>query len=444
MRRQQGIQLTLIEAGNALQNSDFSAALASYRQTSSLLGRQKRSGLPALAIEQLIQAAHARQELTRPRPQPAPRRWIWFSAISGALAASLGLLLIFSTWFLSRPAPVSAPPDFSQAGAVPACVQTLTPEASATPLPSATPTPLPHFSSFAPGTFAGLNQVLFWSAGEDITGVSFAPDGSRLVSSDSVGKIKIWGLWNDTPLMEIPGSKAAFSPDGRWLGIAGPQGLALYNAEDGSLARWLDQSRPYYAARFSPDSQILMGGANDTRFYAWSVNDGSKLQSAGGFTRAVSFFSFSKSSPLLVAGADDKVYVWNLQQQKVERSINQSPAPTYFSAALDPSGDFLATGQKDGQMYVWKIKNGERMVTFNDKSRFVHGLQFLNTTEYGEILISGDETNLSFWQISGYTYTLLRSILMPAPVLSLDISADNTLIATGGSDGVIRIWALTP
>jgi len=318
LRRQYGILHVLTQAGNSLRGGDFSAAISLYRQATSLLGRQKRSGLPALALEQLIQAVHARMEIMRPNPQPAPRRWSWPSALTGALAASLGLAIIFTGWSLTRPAQTTAP-SFSLAGGSPSPAMTLTSELSATPAPTATSTPLPSFSPLSASTVASITQVRFWSAGDDIPSVSFSPDGRRLVSSDSAGEIKVWALWQDTPLMEMPGTKAVFSPDGRWLGVAGPDGLALYDADDGKLARWLDQNspRPYYAVRFSPDSQIIMGGANDTRFYAWSVNDGSKLQSSGGFTRAVSFFSFSADSRLLAAGADDKVYVWNLQQQNI-------------------------------------------------------------------------------------------------------------------------------
>jgi len=190
---------------------------------------------------------------------------------------------------------------------------------------------------------------------------------------------------------------------------------------------------------------MVVAGSNNVKFYIWNTNDGSEQKSGGGFSWPVHSLSFSKNGRLLAAASNDLTFVWNLQEQKVERGMDiLKGQPVYFSTALDSDGEWYATGQQDGQMYIWRVSNGERMAVFNDKSRFVYGLQFLYGAKPIEVLVSGDEVNLSFWSMDRYNTSLIRSIYVSAPIHSLAIAPQNKLIATGGQDGVIHLWGVLP
>jgi|GEM_PF-3612286 len=84
------------------------------------------------------------------------------------------------------------------------------------------------------------------------------------------------------------------------------------------------------------------------------------------------------------------------------------------------------------------------MAFLNDKSRFIYGLQFLQNSNRPEILVSGDEVNLSFWQMYEFDTELRRSIYVSSPIRSLAVAPEDKLIATGGLDGVIHIWGVLP
>jgi hypothetical protein len=44
----------------------------------------------------------------------------------------------------------------------------------------------------------------------------------------------------------------------------------------------------------------------------------------------------------------------------------------------------------------------------------------------------------------GYNTTLRRSIFSSAPIRSLTLAVGDRMIATGHSDGVIRLWGVMP
>lgn len=391
-------------------------------------------------VADLQRALTEARQATHPRPAASPwPKWLFIPLIALALGAGIGIGL------LTRPAPqtvvVLATPDAAQAVAPSGAVAL----AATFTSPPPTPTALPQTEKITAANLQSIGQLFYWPAGQEIVSLAFSPDGARLATGDAQGLVRVWPLWQDAPLYEIAGTVAAFSPDGRWLAVAGAAGVSLYRAQDGALERALDNGRAYYGVTFSPDSQTVVAGANDTRFHVWSVYDGSEQKGGGGFANPIHSLSFSGDGRLLATASNELTYVWNFQLQKVERNL---PAPVqepiYFSAALSGDGLWYATGLKDGQMYIWRVSNGERMAAFNDKGRFVYGLQFLAGQSSPQILISGDEVNLSFWKMTGYETALQRSIYSSAPIRSLAIAPDDRLIATGGQDGVVHIWGIQP
>lgn len=413
------------------------------------LGGWKRAGLPvetlegiACAASELEQAHKAlAQESSRPRPNLPLLGLLAGGLVLCALAAGLWAGLLMSpTRVQTQVLEATAPPVVPNVAVNgPESAPTLT------PAPTLTSTPLPQMQALNFDNVTRVRDVFHWAAGGEITGLAFSPDGRLLASADSTETISVWPLWETQPLYQLPGLVAAFSPDGRWLAVAGRQGVSLYRPSDGALQRDIHLGRAYHSVAFSPDSQRLVAGANDSRFHVFLVNDASELVGGGIFSNPVHTLAFSADGRYLAVASNELTYVWNFQEQKIGRNLPVSKKmPLFFSATLDPDGEWFATGQDDGQMYIWRVRNGERMAAFNDKSRFVRGLAFLHFPNLPgqELLISGDEVNLSFWQMRGYETVLLRSVYVSSPVRSLALAADDTFLALGGKDGVIWLWGL--
>jgi hypothetical protein len=443
---ERSIERKIKSMADALDKDDFSNALKSSQTARKHVPQLKNAKLISALFDLLEQSvgkligqkdvsasasSHPVVESKRPRSPSLIGR---LALIPLLILAGIGLMGIIK------------PAKTAEAISPTPTIETVIPSVSPSLAPTVTPgpTPLPETTPIFASNVNKVQDLFNWSAGEDIVSLSFSPNGELIAAGDGAGSIKIFRVWTDEMLFELNGTYAAFSPDGKWLGVAGRSGLFLHNASDGKLVRSFDKDHLYYSVLFSPDSQLIVGGSDNTKFYIWSVNDGAEQKSGGGINGPIHSLSFSQDSRLLAVASNVNTYVWNLQKQKIERSVDfPKQTPVYFSVAVDADGEWFAMGHEDGQMYVWRMSNGERMAIFNDNSRFVHGLQFLQGTNFPEILVSGDEVNLSFWMIQGYEVTS-HSIYVSTPILSLTVAPENKLIATGGKDGVIHLWGVLP
>lgn len=437
--------------GRNLDAGDFPKALKKYhaiRESTKSYKPQKVWGSlfdllekSAGLLGQLKSSLDAAGKQQNSLPQPKAARP---TSLAGRLAtipvlilAGMGLLGLFNL--------LPAKPDSNSP--ITQVVTIVATEVTPDVLPTVTPSAKPLFDPIPIGSnnIDKVQDLFRWSAGEDITSLSFSPNGNFVASGDGAGKIKVWKLWTDQPVFELSGTQVAFSPDGKWIGVAGPDGLELYNASDGVLVRSFDKDHPYFSVLFSPDSQLIVGGSDIRKIFIWSVNDGAEQKSGGSINGPIHSLSFSQDGLLLAAASNESTYVWNLQKQKIQRSVDfPKQKPVYYSITVDGDGEWFAMGHEDGQIYIWRISNGERMAVFNDTSRFVRGLQFFHGTNSPEILVSGDEVNFSFWIMDGRDTSLRRSIYTSTPILSLAIAPENKVIATGGNDGVIHLWGVVP
>jgi len=176
-----------------------------------------------------------------------------------------------------------------------------------------------------------------------VTSVTFSPDGKRLVSGSREGRLLLWDAITgaERRVLMTEGSApirvAAFSPDGRTIGIAEPSSEAmavvLFDAETGELRTHLfGHALGINSLAFSPDGQILATGGVDGAMKLWYLKHAKEPT----FLRegfSLNSLAFSPDGRWLAyAGADECVQLMDIT------TFRPGPSGSAEGDDLDPTG----------------------------------------------------------------------------------------------------------
>ncbi len=187
---------------------------------------------------------------------------------------------------------------------------------------------------------------------------------------------------------------------------------------------------------FSPDGQTLVSAGDDRRVILWQVSSGKPLLQLPPHPRAIYGVAFSPDGALLAAvGFEHKVRIYNARTGTQVKDL-EGPGTDLRSVVFSPDGRQLAVAGRSGQIRVWAMPSGTIQL------EIAAGLGRLRTLAYlpaGDKLVSAGEGRvISLWD----AHTGQQAYKFSCPsgkVLSMTVCGEN-LIATCGSDNVVRIW----
>lgn len=332
------------------------------------------------------------------------------------------------------------------------------------------------------------------------TDVAYAPDGSLIAVSSSIG-IYRYDAQNFRALPLI-GTKAyirsvAFSPDSRLIASGDANGgLSLWDARTGTLVRTLEgHVGEVDLLAFSPDGQVLASSAyNDNKdaeihnsiVKIWRVADGALLFKEVQFPSSpvkVNALAFSPKEGMLAIGAAATVFIVDSSDGHLIHTIEAYDGTTDFlkghdasitGLAFSPDGEMLATTANDHTVQFWRVNNnwkwvnqtiplpdqswmGELVYSPDDKLLIGGGypvrfwdaktrLPLKSPPISGEIALSPDGTSLAvlkddqleLWRLSDFSLLHTWSGYTMG-VHSLDVSPDGQVLAAGTFDGPARL-----
>lgn len=228
-----------------------------------------------------------------------------------------------------------------------------------------------------------------------LQGIVFHPDGGRMFTADSWGRITCWSLAGEVPAVAWTVEEAhpgwlqalSISPDGRFLATCGGnREVRLWSAGDGSpRARLAGHEGPVFCVRFHPRGDDLVSGDLHGLVIHWDLRTGQEarrldarvlylrpdLSDVGG-VRSLAFDSWGTtlacagSQPLtsgFVTGKPTVVLIdWNAG---ASRQTLQLPGATpedgfALEAAWHPEGFVMAaTSGSPGRGSLWCWEPGE-------------------------------------------------------------------------------------
>lgn len=263
---------------------------------------------------------------------------------------------------------------------------------------------------------SGKFEIIIWSVSSNkilghllghkdaIQSIYFNKSGTKLVSADSKGEIKVWDVVNFKEIKSILGtdwiSTVCITPDDRYiigeypyakkvdlwdfetseliltLNIGqqigsmdiSPDGskiaLSCYHSvqiwsliSDKKLSAVDDNSLRGFAIKYSPDGKTLAVGSGDGEIKFFDPESLHLKYTLSGHFKPILSVAFNKENKYLVSGSSDQmVKVWNLQSKKEIKSLVNFHKGMVKAISFNPKSNSFATSGVDKTIKLWKMQ----------------------------------------------------------------------------------------
>jgi WD40 repeat protein len=138
-------------------------------------------------------------------------------------------------------------------------------------------------------------------------------------------------------------------------------------------------------------------------------------------------------------GRDGILKVWDLEEGQEKLAIKVSKLPLW-AVALSPDGQTALSGGDDNKIRVWDVKSGMLKATLAEGDHphkdWINGLGF---SGHGDILFSSSRDGaIKIWNAENWSF--VSSFGPTASMTSAAITEDGTRIVSTDEDGLIRVW----
>ena len=278
----------------------------------------------------------------------------------------------------------------------------------------------------------------------DIADIQYSPDGKFLAVAGGIG---IW-LYDVTIHQEVSLIIAdtsqvwhlAFSPDGRILASGNADGnIILYDRITGTQKTLIGRNTEYITSlAFSPDGKILASSNREGTVRLWDAITGEAkytlMEDMGGH---VSFTP--DSDTIVVVSSDDKINLWNSDTGEHKKTFAMHPDCNAVGEAFSPDGITVAVGSVSGTVYLYDINTGELKMIFSEHKDHVCHLAF---SPDGKILATAsfEDATIYLWDVHTGAHRKILTNEHTPDVRGLAFSPDGKTLASGRGDGTIRFW----
>ncbi len=289
---------------------------------------------------------------------------------------------------------------------------------------------------------------------------TFQTRGSLLSALESHSQLIVFFRGHDSVV-----SSVAFSPDGKWIASGSWNcRILLQNTTTGLVKTlWQPQDKEnrcsIYSMGFSPDSRTF-ATAGFGQVMLWEVgNETFTVSSTLPVDNyAINEVVFSRDGSELAAGsASGKAFLWDMKHLSRPIVLSGDKGPIN-DLAFSPDGQILATANTDRSVILWDVKASDPLSltltkgcnSMNGAEDFgsMHGIAFVPNSPDITLVIGGHKNGLIYVCEISTSPTLGATSKMTltesdSPVSVLAVGPNGTTLASGNTDGTIKIWDMS-
>ncbi|KIM25035.1 hypothetical protein M408DRAFT_226597 [Serendipita vermifera MAFF 305830] len=300
-----------------------------------------------------------------------------------------------------------------------------------------------------------------------VNSVKFSPDGRRIVSGSDDKTLRVWdaetGKVVAGPLKGHTDfvNSVCFSPNDKWI-VSGSDDttLLIWDAETGEVVAGplKGHKGPVLSVGYSPDGRKIVSASSDRIIVVWDAVTGKVVTGPlKGHNNRIRSVCFSPNEKWIVSGSDDGfIRVWDAKTGEVVGPL-KGHNHCVISVGYSPDGRQIVSSSYDGAIKVWDAATGKvvrgllkghnecvRSVCFSPNEKWI-----VSGSDDGSILVWDAKTG----EIVGPLKSILvwdtkpdmgkwRWIERGGRVMSVTFSLDGRKLASGSSDGTVRVWDL--
>ncbi|MGE3808454.1 MAG: protein kinase, partial [Gemmataceae bacterium] len=274
------------------------------------------------------------------------------------------------------------------------------------------------------------------------TDVAFDPEGKRVISGDSAGKVQLRAVPSGELLHELLAGgqrmqAVAWSPAGSQVASASfDTGARLWDAANGKELFVLTNVAVWDVA-FGPKGRYLYAACDDRIIRIFDTTTGKETLALRGHRRAVQCVCVSSNGEKVLSGSTDgTLRVWDTATG-LPGQVIKGHRDGVTSVAFSPDAEHLLSAGGDGTIRLWPVNPRNGRIDLTVPNTFVSSLAF---NADGSLLVSGCWDNQArVWNTNtGKIEHVLRG--HTGSVASVAFSPDGKTIATGSDDSSVKLW----
>jgi WD40 repeat protein len=276
-----------------------------------------------------------------------------------------------------------------------------------------------------------------WSA-------TFSPDGRQIVTTDDKAA-QLWHAQSSRLLRTLSHGdtvyQAVYSADGTRLITAGGDGtVRIWDASDGSLVHKLqherhDGKRPRYGiVAASHDGRLV--AAIDTVgevVHVWDAGTGTPITELHNNAAELPALAFSADGRWLATGGGNDVRVFDTSTWTRALTI---AGPHVRRLSFDPSGPHLVTGTASGDVAIWAIPSGTRMLHLREMGEPSAGVG--GAPAGGLVVAASRDGTEQIWDARSGALRG-QSNYLHGKILSVEFDRSSKLVLASGSTGKVVV-----